>query len=35
MYVDGKTHKKVSNENLVDALEEKIRAQLKLGLDNL
>ena len=35
MYVDGKTHKKVSNENLVDALEEKIRAQLKLGLNNL
>ena len=35
MYVDGKTHKKVSNENLVDALEDKIRAQLKLGLDNL
>ena len=35
MYVDGKTHKKVSNENLVDTLEEKIRAQLKLGLDNL
>jgi len=35
MYVDGKTHKKVSNENLVDALEEKIRAQLKLGLVNL
>jgi (E)-4-hydroxy-3-methylbut-2-enyl-diphosphate synthase len=35
MYVDGETHKKVSNENLVDALEEKIRAQLKLGLDNL
>ncbi len=35
MYVDGKTNKKVSNENLVDALEDKIRAQLKLGLNNL
>lgn len=35
MYVEGKTDQKVSNENLVDTLEEKIRAQLKLGLDNL
>lgn len=35
MYVEGKTDQKVSNENLVDTLEEKIRVQLKLGLDNL
>lgn len=35
MYVEGKTDQKVSNENLVDTLEKKIRAQLKLGLDNL
>jgi (E)-4-hydroxy-3-methylbut-2-enyl-diphosphate synthase len=35
MYVDGKPHQKVSNENLVDVLEAKIRAQLKLNLDNL
>lgn len=35
MYVDGKTDKKVSNEDLVDVLEAKIRAQLKLTPDNL
>jgi (E)-4-hydroxy-3-methylbut-2-enyl-diphosphate synthase len=35
MYVDGKTDQKVSNESLVDTLEEKIRAQLKLNLNNL
>lgn len=35
MYVDGKTDQKVSNEDLVDTLEAKIRAQLKLSVDNL
>ena len=35
MYVDGKTDQKVDNEHLVDTLEAKIRAQLKLNLKNL
>jgi (E)-4-hydroxy-3-methylbut-2-enyl-diphosphate synthase len=35
MYVNGKTHQKVNNEELVDVLERKIRSQLMLNLDNL
>ena len=35
MYVDGKTDQKVDNEHLVDTLEAKIRAQLKLNVNNL
>ncbi len=35
MYVNGKTHQKVNNEELVDVLEKKIRSQLLLNLDNL